>query len=147
VTIADETNYLHQLGLSNELRGEKQLASTIQRVQSLLPSIFKVLINGKEKKDPEEKWNDRFLFEEMGSSGALQPLFETRTSAMKISTSMKTDGQSRLELYSEREMTGISSLEDGTDDDDEEEDDEDEDAFSASSADEDEPTSTASVVH
>jgi len=72
VNIINETECLHKLGLSKELRGKTKSQHEIEQARALLPEAF------------------RDFATEMAISGSLKTLFETRTSSNGPSTTKST---------------------------------------------------------
>jgi len=89
VNITNETECLHKLGLSKELRGGLKSQHDIEQIRALLPEAFRDFATGKIYFIIIIIFNPRKI--EMAISGSLKTLFETRTSSnIKTRTSTTT---------------------------------------------------------
>ena len=87
VNIVDETECLHRLGLSKELRGHATTTLEIERARALLPEVFHEFATGEFHRSIRVWLTRTCLLSliEMATTGSLKPLFETRTSSTEKS--------------------------------------------------------------
>ena len=79
VNIVEETECLHRLGLSRELRGHATTNLDIDRARALLPEVFHDFATGEFHRSIRVWLTFPCLlsFIEMATAGSLKPLFET----------------------------------------------------------------------
>lgn len=103
--MTNETECLHQLGLSKELRGGATSQQEIEEARALLPEAFRDFATGKNcVPNPSGEGEDLV---EMAMSGSLKTLFDNQTTSTKPTSAVfispsffKVDGKFDLRSLS-----------------------------------------------